>query len=77
MNWLSLALAVASLLQWVAGRLTEADQHKLRGAVLALAFLRKADDAIKKADAARAAVRAGRDTDGLRDIRESDGFRWD
>lgn len=72
---LNLALAIAQLLQWLAGRLTEAEQTKLRGAVFALAFLRKADAQIKDAKAARdaAAVRDA-DADGLRN---SDGFRRD
>ena len=75
---LNLALAIASLLQWLAGRLSDAEQNRLREAVFALAFIRKADDAIKTADAARAASRRERDTDGLRDIRDADdGFRRD
>lgn len=70
---LNLALAIASLLQWLAGRLSDAEQTKLRGAVFTLAFMRKADEAIKDAKAARddAAIRDA-DSDGLR---ASDGHK--
>jgi hypothetical protein len=76
-NWLSLALAVASLLQWIAGRLDKAEQEKLSGAVLALAFIKEADNAIAKAKAARAAVVRDAATDGLQDTGKPDPFRRD
>jgi hypothetical protein len=72
-NWLSLGLAVASLLQWVAGRLDKAEREKLSGAVLALAFIKEADDAIDKAKSARAAAVRDAATDGL----HPDPFRRD
>lgn len=78
MNWLSLALAVASLLQWLTGRLDEAERKKLRGAVLALAFLKEADDAIDKANEARDAAVRDANSDGLHPIgKPDDPFRRD
>jgi hypothetical protein len=76
-NWLSLALAVASLLQWIAGRLDKAEQEKLSGAVMALAFIKEADNAIAKAKAARAAAERDASTDGLRSTDKPDPFRRD
>lgn len=75
MNWAALVPFVVWLVQWIAGRIDEAERSKLASAVLALSFIREANDAIAKAKAARAAAAArDADPDGLR---KSDGFRRD
>lgn len=76
MTWLSLIAALIGLASALVKWLSDSGDVANATAAAVLKGLREADEAIAKAKAARALVRAGHDADPAR-LREDDGHKRD